>query len=73
LVIFGTSAELSFSISPSSLASSMTGSSMRITDILGWALSARIFSRLTRERVPSKSTLALYFFSKSGKVSSRMY
>src|SRR5262245_8672097 len=63
---FGTLAGVSFSMTSSLAASMSTGSSIMTTDRYGLALFDTIFSRLTRDLVPSNTILQLCFFSNIG-------
>src|SRR5215471_8838255 len=65
-VRFGTLAGVSFSMTSSLAARMSTGSSIITTDRYGLALFDTIFSRFTRDLVPSKTILQLYFFSNIG-------
>jgi hypothetical protein len=64
--------DVSFSISPSSQAICITGSSISTTDMRGAALSARSFSRFTSDRVPSNTTRRPSCFSITGNTNSFM-
>src|SRR5262245_26641616 len=63
---FGTFAGVSFSMTSSLAARMSTGSSIITTDRYGLALFDTIFSRFTRDLVPSKTILQLCFFSNIG-------
>src|SRR5262250_480329 len=64
--MLGTVADVSFSTTSSFTASRSTGSSIMTTDRYGFALFETIFSRFTRDLVPSKTILQAYFFSNIG-------